>query len=262
MEIRHTFSICAYKDSPYLEACIRSVTGQSVPARVILCTSTPSSYLEGLAEKYRIPMFVRDGESGIGEDWNFAFEQADGDYVTIAHQDDLYGRDYLKTFLGYQRRYPDISLFATDYVTVRGKKVIPIERLTLVKKLLRIPLRAPWLNHISMVKKSSLLFGNSICCPACTYRKDKAEVPFFRPDLHFALDWDKLITLAEEPGRFICAEKPLVFHRLHPDAATNVCMKGAQRFAEESMMFKRMWPKAAAEFFMKYYRKAYDSYQV
>ena len=26
----HTFAVCAYKDSPYLEACIRSLTEQQV----------------------------------------------------------------------------------------------------------------------------------------------------------------------------------------------------------------------------------------
>ena len=28
----HTFAICAYKESPYLEACIRSLKGQTVPS--------------------------------------------------------------------------------------------------------------------------------------------------------------------------------------------------------------------------------------
>ena len=55
----HVFAICAYQDSPYLEACIRALKMQTVPADIILCTSTPSSYIEGLAENYEIPVFVR-----------------------------------------------------------------------------------------------------------------------------------------------------------------------------------------------------------
>ena len=38
----HTFAVCAYKDSPYLEACIRSLTEQQVKTDVICCTSTPA----------------------------------------------------------------------------------------------------------------------------------------------------------------------------------------------------------------------------
>lgn len=266
----HTFAICAYQDSPYLEACIRSVTTQSQPTNVILCTSTPSAYIRSLAEQYRIPMYVREGESDIQADWNFAYEMADSRYVTIAHQDDLYSRSYVKTLARYLQKYPDTSLFTTDYVTVKDHQLVFGERLVRIKKLLRLPLRIPRLNHISWVKKAALCFGNSICCPACTYRKaaskkngaEGSPKPFFDSECRFALDWDHLITMAEEPGRFICAEKPLVYHRLHKDAATNVCMKNSIRFQEEQQMFSRLWPEPAVRLLMKYYQKAYDSYEV
>lgn len=42
MRHKHVFAICAYKDSPYLESCIRSLAGQRVKSPVILCTSTPA----------------------------------------------------------------------------------------------------------------------------------------------------------------------------------------------------------------------------
>lgn len=265
MKNLHTFAICAFGDSPYLEACIRSVTMQSRPTKVILCTSTPSPYIKALAEKYHVPVFVREGESGIGADWNFAYEMADARYVTITHQDDLYGKNYVKELERVVRVYPDVTLFTTDYVTVKGQQLARGERMELVKRLLRLPLRFPGLNHLPLVKKAALCFGNPICCPACTYRKTLSggvDQPFFNSSFRFALDWDKLITMAEEPGRFICVERPLVFHRLHPEAATNTCMKGALRFEEEERMFRRIWPEVAAGFLMKFYQKAYDSYEI
>lgn len=257
----HTFAICAYKDSPYLEACIRSAVGQSYPTKVILCTSTPSPYIQGLADQYHIPVFVREGESGIQEDWNFAYETADSRFVTIAHQDDMYGRNYVRTLAEYIRRFDDISVFTTDYVTVRQHNIQFCEQLTLVKKVLRLPLRIPYLNHLRPVKVASLLFGNSICCPACTYHKEMLGAPLFHSSCRFALDWDTLIDLAMRPGRFICVEEPLVFHRLHKDAATNACMKDSRRYEEERAMFRRLWPKPAAEFLMGFYKKAYTSYE-
>ncbi|MCI8295209.1 MAG: glycosyltransferase [Lachnospiraceae bacterium] len=266
MKAFHTFAVCAYKDSPYLEACLRSVTGQSLPTRTILCTSTPSLYIERLAERYAIPLYVREGESKIREDWNFAYQMAESDFVTIAHQDDLYGRDYVKTLVAYARRYPDMSLFTTDHMTVREHQLVPGERLWLVKKLLRLPLKAHGLAHLTFVKKAALRFGNPICCPACTYRKQEAREqagqPFFRSDFRFALDWDHLIDMAEEPGRFICVEKPLMFHRLHKDAATNACMKDHVRSREELQVFRRLWPEPVVAFLMRFYQKAYASYDV
>ncbi|MBP3700831.1 MAG: glycosyltransferase family 2 protein, partial [Lachnospiraceae bacterium] len=73
-DTNHTFAVCAYKDSPYLEECIRSLTEQEVPTNIILCTSTPSPYIQGLADQYEIPVYVREGKSDIQDDGNFAYD--------------------------------------------------------------------------------------------------------------------------------------------------------------------------------------------
>ena len=64
--IKHSFAVCAYGDSPYLERCLRSLKAQTAPSELLICTSTPSPFISGLAEKYGIPLVVRDGTSGIG----------------------------------------------------------------------------------------------------------------------------------------------------------------------------------------------------
>ena len=110
----HTFAVCAYRDSPYLEACIRSLKGQSVPTDIILCTSTPSPYIMDMADKYGIPVHVREGKSRIMDDWNFAYHMADSRFVTIAHQDDMYQKDYVKLLLESWKRYPDMTLFTGE----------------------------------------------------------------------------------------------------------------------------------------------------
>ena len=95
----HTFVLCAYKESPYIEACARSLKEQSVSSALVLATSTPSPYLEQICEKYGLTYCVREGESGIAPDWNYALSCASTYYVTIAHQDDLYEKDYTKLLL-------------------------------------------------------------------------------------------------------------------------------------------------------------------
>ena len=61
MRYKHVFAVCAYKDSPYLEQCIRSLKAQTVPSHIIICTSTPSSYIDRLAWKYGLQVCVRQG---------------------------------------------------------------------------------------------------------------------------------------------------------------------------------------------------------
>jgi len=90
----HTFAISAYKESSYLEECIKSVLQQKVKSKVIISTATPNEYIKSMAKKYNIPLYERDGKPGIQDDWNFAYSKADSKYVTITHQDDIYDENY------------------------------------------------------------------------------------------------------------------------------------------------------------------------
>ncbi len=257
----HVFAICAYGDSPYLEACIRSLKMQTIPADIILCTSTPSSYIDGLAESYGIPVFVREGESNIRDDWEFACRMADAKLVTVAHQDDMYHKQYKETLLSYARKYPDMTLFTTDYVLVKGTTLETGDKVRLVKKILRLPLRIPALNHLTAVKKAALIFGNPICCPSCTYNKELIGNPIFDSKFQYALDWDTFARLAEWGGRFICVERPLLYYRIHEANATKACMKGDRRTREETEMFSRFWPDSVVRGIMHFYKKAYKEYE-
>lgn len=257
---KHVFAIPAYKDSPYLEQCIRSLKAQTAPSPIILCTSTPSPYIVGLADKYGIPLHVRDGESSISGDWNFAYSEAEGELVTIAHQDDVYHRDYTLRLLAAYRKYEDMTVFTTDYVILKDGKLITGDRMLWVKRLLRIPLRIPALNDRKWVKLLPLIFGNPICCPATTYNKKRLGEPLIRSDYHFVLDWDNMVDLAEREGRFICEERPLLYYRVHEGAATKACMESNVRAAEEREMFLKFWPKPVTELLMRGYQKAYGEY--
>ena len=208
----HTFAVCAYKDSPYLEACIRSLTEQ----------------------------------------------------VTIAHQDDVYRSDYTKELYQAFAKYPDMSVFVSDYMTLkmteRGMKTECFNKVWLVKKILRMPLRLKLLSGLRPVKRSSVIFGNSLCCPACTYQKELAGEEMFRSRYDFALDWDNLYELAGQKGRFICVEKPLIAYRVHEGATTKACIEDNRRTKDEMAMFEKMWPGWLVKILMHFYVKAYDEY--
>ena len=263
----HTFAICAYGDSPYLEECMASLACQRQKSEIICCTSTPSPYIEGLAEKYRIPLYVREGESGIREDWLFAYRKASGDLVTIAHQDDRYEKRYAETLFSMYEKYPDMTVFCSDYATLRmereteAPKLQLVNAVWLVKKLLRLPLRFKGLSDRKAVKRAALLFGNSVCCPSCTYNKEQIGDDMFHSEYDFALDWDNLYELAGKKGRFICSEKPLIAYRVHAAATTKACIEDNRRPADEMAMFRKMWPDWMVKILMHFYRKAYKEYE-
>ena len=51
--IIHTFVVLAYKESNYLETCIKSVINQKYKSKVIIATTTDNKYIRDLAKKYR-----------------------------------------------------------------------------------------------------------------------------------------------------------------------------------------------------------------
>ena len=73
----HMFVVCAYKESPYLESCIKSVLNQSVKTKVAISTGTPNDYIRKIAEKYQLPLWVNEKKSSIANDWNYAISCAD-----------------------------------------------------------------------------------------------------------------------------------------------------------------------------------------
>ena len=67
--------------------------------------------------------------------------------------------------------------------------------------------------------------------------------------------------LAEEPGRFICDERPLLYYRVHEDATTKACIRDNRRFEEEREVFCRFWPEPVVRFLMRGYASAYKEYE-
>lgn len=141
METNHTFAICAYKESEYLEDCIKSLKGQTVKTNIIMATSTPNDYVKNLAEKYNIPLFVRDGKSDIRDDWNFAYNSAKTDWVTIAHQDDEYNKKYVEEMLNKIKQVKNPIAFVSDYIPIKNGKIGPRDINSKIRKFLRIPLK-------------------------------------------------------------------------------------------------------------------------
>ena len=113
--INHTFVICAYKESRYLEECVKSVLSQSVKSNVLIKKKKKNDYILQIAQKYNISVIVSENESDISRDWNFAINAAQTDYVTIAHQDDIYSKSYLENIIKQLKKRKDIIICCTDY---------------------------------------------------------------------------------------------------------------------------------------------------
>ena len=95
-ENNHTFVVCAYKESPYLGECIESLLQQTKKSRILISTSTPNASIQEIAKRYELPVVVNTGKASIADDWNYGCSKVETELFTIAHQDDIYEKNYLE----------------------------------------------------------------------------------------------------------------------------------------------------------------------
>ena len=115
MEVNHTFVVCAYKESAYLKECVQSLVQQTVKSKILIATSTPNELIQSVASEYSLPIYVNEGEKGIAGDWNFAMSLADTEYVTLAHQDDVYEPTYAEEVLRAAQKAKKPIIAFTEY---------------------------------------------------------------------------------------------------------------------------------------------------
>ena len=258
--ISHTFAICAYKESEYLEKCIQSLKQQTIKTNIIMTTSTPNEYIKDLAQKYDIPLLVRTGQSDIRDDWNFAYDSAQTEWVTIAHQDDEYNKYYVEEMMKKTVGITDAIAFVSDYMPIKNGNIGPRDINSKIRRLLRMPLKINIFARSRFWKKRILCLGNSICCPAVSYRKSVLGKSYFTSELKFNIDWDTFLKLADEKGTFAYVDKPLTYYRVHDGATSKEFIVDNRREKEDRYMFSKFWPKWIVNIIMIFYKKAYETY--
>lgn len=255
---KHTFVICAYMESEYLEDCIKTLLNQAVPTNYLMVTSTPNKHIELLAKKYKIPYIVRKGVPDIQDDWNFAYNQAKTELVTIAHQDDLYDLEYTRYILAnYDKR---VLMYNTDYVPYKNGADYSDSN-SKIKRVLKFFTKYKFFARFRFFKVMSLAFGNSINCPSVTYNKRLLGDTIFTSKLKFSLDWDTFLKIARKKGISLYIPYRLVRYRIHDGATTKEFILNNKRQEEDITMFCKIWPKWIAKIIMKVYIKSYDTYK-
>ena len=258
----HTFVICAYKDSKYLEDCINSVICQKLYSDVILTTSTPSKFINGLCNKYMIPMYINEGESGITQDWEFALSKVTTPLATITHQDDIYYNNYSEVVVSKYRSNPNMLIFFSDYYEIRLDDVVKHNMLLMIKRIMLLPLRIKRFQSVKWIRRMILSFGSPICCPSVTY--NLKLLPNKRFNNHFRTneDWEAWERYSKLNGDFVYCNDVLVAHRIHKESETSLTIKETGRSHEDYEMFRKFWPDFFASFLTKQYKRSENSNKI
>ena len=261
MSCEFTFAVCAYKDSPYLEEAVRSAARQTVDAKVLVATSTPSDYIANIARKYNAEYFVNpESGKGIAADWMFALSCAKTPYAVIAHQDDVYFPEYAERVLKAFRKNPDSLIVFTDYGDLMDDGKVHKNRFYLwIKRFLLLPFYFKHALRSRFGKQSAVRFGNAISCPTVSYNLSVLGEFKFDTSYSVNLDWAMWLMLSERKGAFVFVPRSLMAHRISGEMETAAAIRDNRRFQEDFRIFERIWGKKMASFLMKFYKYACKS---
>lgn len=259
MKSEHTYVICAYRESPYLEECIQSLQSQTQPSEIIMVTSTPNSHIQRLSERYGIPLYVNPGPGGITQDWNFGYSKATTPYVTLAHQDDVYLEYYGQQMLEAMQRAARPLIYFTNYGELREGKPVLDNGLLRVKRLMLSPLKVRAFQGSRWVRRRVLSLGCPICCPAVTFARDNLPDEIFQHGYRSCEDWEAWEKLSRQKGAFLYDPQVLMYHRIHPGSETSAIIGDNARSGEEYEMYRKFWPAPVARALMKFYAKGQKS---
>ncbi|MFU0826416.1 MAG: Glyco-trans-2-like domain-containing protein [Lachnoclostridium sp.] len=257
--VNHTFVICAYQESRFLEECILSLKKQTVLSEIIMATSTPNDYIREMALKYEIPLYINTGEKGIVQDWNFAYRQAKTRYVTIAHQDDVYEKEYTRVLLGAMEKSEHPLIGFTDYREIRNGVIVDKSTMLRIKRWMLWPLSYNIFRKSRFVRRRILSLGCPICCPSVMYHKENLPKQIFKPGYRSDQDWQAWERLSRIKGEFVYVNKKLTLHRIHEESTTTAILGDNARRREDYEMFLKFWPPVIAKLLGKLYSKSEKS---
>lgn len=253
----HTYVVLAYKESEFLEDCIKSVLNQKYKSDVVIATSTPNDYIKKMAKKYKLKVIEnKSTKKGIGVDFDFASNCVKNKLVTIAHQDDIYDYEYSQKVVDAYNKYKDSTIIFTDYYEIKKDRKEYSNANLKIKRILLFPLRFKGISKFKFIKRSSLRYGNAISCPAVTFVQANVPETKFETDMKCDIDWYAWEKISRVKGRFIFIKDKLMGHRIDETTTTTAIINDGIRTKEDLIMFKKFWPTPIAKFINKFYRKS------
>ena len=233
---RHEFVVAAFEASPFLGDCLRSLRSQTYPSAVTVSTSTPCAHIARIARDFDAEVKVGNC-GGIADDWNCALSTASREFVTIAHQDDVYDPDFAAATLQLFDRHPTGLISFTGCREIDDAGRLRSSRISRVKRGLHMSIlgREPLVSPARL--RLFLSLGNPLPCPSVTFRAELLRTFRFEADFQSNLDWEAWVRLSQEKVEFLQTPRPLVRRRHNPLTATSRLIREGVRQAEDREMF-------------------------
>lgn len=262
----HSFVVLAYGESPYLSQCLNSLKNQAVPrgnapSRVLVATSTPNDHIFHVSAQYDCDVSVNPMRgAGIVADWNFGLHLASTPYVTLAHQDDIYDREYSREFLSAAKDHQRALICFSDYteLTSTGERTH-----SLMLAIKRAILWCFFMRGCSLAgkfwKTRLFSFGSPVPAPSVMYNMAMLGSFEFSDSYSINMDWEAWLRLARQDGEIVYVKRKLLQHRIHEGSETSRGLGDMRRQNEDLQLFRSLWPNPLAKLLAWGYKLSYVS---
>lgn len=256
-----TIVICAYKECPSLEDCIRHIKEQTVQTKLKIATSTPNEYINNLAERYDIEVCVNP-VGGHVKDYNFAMHQITTKLGMLAHQDDLLDSAFVEKNLKQINKAQNPILAFSNYLEMHNDVIDTRPSMMIrIKRFLTWPVRIPGFRGTVFAKRLLQCIGNPITHPTVVCVMEQMPEVCFDEHFRASMDWDLWERLSKKRGEFVYVKDVLLYHRMNKENATAKLLENTNlRYQEEFEIMNRFWPRWITKLIMTFYSKSSKFY--
>jgi glycosyltransferase involved in cell wall biosynthesis len=208
-----TVCLPTYNRAPLLKKCLASILNQTVGDYEVIvadnCSTDATAEVVRAFAHPRLRYHRHERNIGPFANMNWLIEHASGDYLCIAHDDDVYGPDFLQRESAMLDRYPNVGMVhcAVHVVDIDGtpRQVVRAYPTTRV-----LPGRDEFVRYLQ---------GHNVCCSSvmarrALFRDNPFDSRFLSADF---LMWIKFALRAD----VAYIAEPLLDMRVHPDAVTS-----------------------------------------
>lgn len=208
-----TVCVPTYNRRPLLKTCLASILNQSVADYEVIvadnCSTDGTADIVRSFTDSRLRYHRHDSNIGPFGNMNWLIEAAGGDYVCIAHDDDVYAPEFLQRESEMLDRYPNVGMVhcAVHEVDIDGTRRQVVRAYPTTRVL---PGRDEFVRYLQ---------GHNVCCSSVMARRAMFRENPFDPRFLSAdfLMWMKFALRAD----VAYIAEPLLDMRVHGDTVTS-----------------------------------------
>ncbi|GAP74582.1 glycosyl transferase, family 2 [Pseudoalteromonas sp. SW0106-04] len=240
---------CFNTDKNYIKTAIDSVCAQSCSNWVLhVVDGNPraDSALQFLCESYssdQIRYLRNPDDHSMAGNWNFAFDSANTELVSLLHDDDFLDPTYVAEMLILAKKHHLASAYFCDVDIVDSNSRVSNTFVDVVKTIIR-----PKYHEVTLsgdVGLSALLKGCFIYCPTIVFRKSKLPSSPFKSKWAMVTDLQFYADVLISGGSIIGSAKKLFSYRRHEGNQTVLLTATRRRFEEELCFYRSLCAETA-----------------